>query len=93
MGTVISTEDILQKVWIPVVEGNQVFADEFLVDHGSQDGDISNNRQQLVIKPKHCQVLDIENFVLVFFLSELFIYMLILGIHRLQVLVRLLLIA
>jgi nicotinamidase-related amidase len=56
VGTVISTEDILQKVWIPVVEGNQVFADEFLVDHGSQDGDISNSRQQLVIKPKHCQI-------------------------------------
>lgn len=52
VGTVITIEDISQKVWVPASDDNSIFVEEFLVDASKDDLGPSS----IVIKPKHCQV-------------------------------------
>lgn len=56
VGTVITLHDIAEKVWVPAVESNDVFVQQYLLDSHGDDGNDSIESTPIVIKPKHCQV-------------------------------------
>lgn len=56
VGTVITLHDIVEKVWVPAVESNEVFVQQYLMDNHGGDANDSVESTPIVIKPKHCQV-------------------------------------